>query len=61
MPYVSVRLIGKLSSDQKIDIAERIAETLEEVANKSKEKTQVVFDEVSSDNWIQGHQFIKGE
>lgn len=54
MPYVSLRLIGKLSKEQKTQIAKEFSETLEKVAGKPKNSTYLVFDEVDKENWAQG-------
>ena len=51
MPYVNVRLIGKLSRDQKKKIAQEITETLERVALKPPSYTHVSFDELENENW----------
>jgi len=51
MPFIHVRLIGNLSEQQKADIAKQFTETLENVAKKPKEYTQVVFEEISAENW----------
>lgn len=51
MPYVNVKLAGKLSKEQKAKIAEEITDTLERVANKPKSYTYIVFDEVEGENW----------
>ncbi|HXV19086.1 MAG TPA: tautomerase family protein, partial [Candidatus Omnitrophota bacterium] len=45
MPYVSLRVAGKLTRQQKEAIAKEFAETLERVANKPKDSTYLVFDE----------------
>ncbi len=51
MPYVNVKLIGKLSKQQKQAIVEQISETLEKVANKPKNHTYVVIEEIQAENW----------
>jgi len=51
MPFVHVRLIGTLSEQQKAEIAKQFTETLEQVAKKPKQYTQVVFEEIHSENW----------
>jgi 4-oxalocrotonate tautomerase len=51
MPYVNVRLVGKLSREQKKKIAEEITETLERVALKPRSYTHVSFDELKAENW----------
>ena len=54
MPYVNLKLIGKLTRKQKEDIAEQFTETLFKVANKPKEYTYIVIEEVVAENWACG-------
>ena len=54
MPYISLRVVGKLSKEQKTKIAKEFAETLERVAGKPKDATYLVFDEVQGENWAHG-------
>ncbi len=54
MPYVNVRVAGKLSRDQKKQIAKEFSEVLERVAGKPKDATYLVFDEVDRENWAKG-------
>lgn len=58
MPYVDVKLVGKLTKEQKKSIADGISETLLKVANKPKEHTYVVFDEVDAENWAIGDRLL---
>ncbi len=51
MPYVNVKVAGKLSKEQKRKIVEGITKLLEEVANKPPSATYVVIEEVDRDNW----------
>jgi len=51
MPFIHVRLIGTLSEQQKAEIAKQFTETLEQVAKKPKQYTQIVFEEIPSENW----------
>ena len=53
MPYVNIKLIGSLTKEQKQKIVEQVSETLEKVANKPKQYTYVVIEEVPAENW--GH------
>ena len=46
MPYISLRVAGKLTRDQKKAIAQEFAETLERIAKKPKDATYLVIDEV---------------
>jgi len=58
MPYVNVKVVGKLTKNQKQEIANQISDTLLKVANKPKEHTYIVFDEVSGENWAVGEKFF---
>lgn len=51
MPFVDVKLVGKLTERQKAEIADRFTQILEEVAGKSPEYVYVVFDEIDRENW----------
>ena len=59
MPYINLRVVGKLSSQQKDQIAKEFSDTLLRVANKPKEATTLVIDEVDGANWAQGEKFFK--
>ena len=54
MPYVSVRVVGKLSKEQKQKIARDISDSLLKHAGKAKDHTYIVYDEVAGENWSQG-------
>ena len=58
MPYISLRVVGKLTPEQKKVIAKEFTETLQRVAGKPKEATYLVFDEVAGENWAQGEKFF---
>ena len=58
MPYVNLKLVGKLTRDQKEKIAKGFSDTLLKVANKPKEYMYLVIDEVSGENWAQGDKFF---
>lgn len=58
MPYINLKLVGKLSKKQKQQIATEFAATLEKVANKPKDHTYLVIDEVSGENWAKGDQLF---
>lgn len=58
MPYISLRVAGKLSREQKTAIAKEFAETLERVAAKPKDSTYLVFDEVERENWAKGDKLL---
>ena len=58
MPYISLRVVGKLTREQKTAIAKEFAETLERHAGKPKNHTYLVIDEVTGENWAQGEKFF---
>ncbi len=58
MPYINLKLVGTLSQEQKQKIAEEFSSTLERVANKPKEHTYLVIDEVPGKNWAKGDKFF---
>ena len=58
MPYISLRVAGKLTRQQKESIAKEFAETLEKIANKPKSSTYLVFDEVERENWAHGEKLL---
>lgn len=51
MPFVDVKIVGKLTEEQKATIAKQFTQILEEVAGKPSEYTYVVFDEIDCENW----------
>lgn len=58
MPYVNLKLVGKLTKQQKQEIAKQFSDTLEKVAGKPKTSTYLVIDEVSGENWAVGEKFF---
>ncbi len=54
MPYVNLKLIGKLSKEQKAQIVAEFSETLARVAGKPSEHTYIVIEEVERENWAKG-------
>jgi 4-oxalocrotonate tautomerase len=58
MPYINLKLVGKLTKKQREQIAKEFSETLLKVANKPKEHTYLVIDEVSGENWAVGDRFF---
>ena len=58
MPYISLRVAGKLTREQKSAIAKEFSETLERIADKPKDSTYLVFDEVERENWAKGEKLL---
>jgi 4-oxalocrotonate tautomerase len=59
MPYINLKLVGKLNKIQKETIAKEFSETLFKVAGKNKESTYLVIDEVDGENWAKGEKFFR--
>lgn len=58
MPFINLKLIGKLNRQQKETIAKEFSETLLKVAGKPKEHTYLIIDEVQAENWAQGEKLF---
>jgi 4-oxalocrotonate tautomerase len=58
MPFINLKVVGKLTSEQKKQIAREFSDTLLRVAKKPKEATYLVIDEVDGANWAQGENFF---
>ncbi|MFH1428196.1 MAG: 4-oxalocrotonate tautomerase family protein [Candidatus Margulisiibacteriota bacterium] len=58
MPYIDVKVAGKLTREQKEEISKDICDSLERVANKSRNSVYIVFDEVERENWAVGEKLL---
>ncbi|MBP9732812.1 MAG: 4-oxalocrotonate tautomerase family protein [Candidatus Omnitrophica bacterium] len=58
MPYIHLQVGGKLTPEQKSQIAKEFSDTLLKVAGKPKKATYLVIEEVSRDNWAIGDDFL---
>ncbi|RMA93134.1 tautomerase family protein [Hydrogenothermus marinus] len=58
MPYVNVKVAGKLTKEQKQKIVEGITKVLQDVANKPPEAIYIVIDEVERENWAKGGKLL---
>ncbi len=58
MPYINLKLVGNLTKQQKDEIAKQFSNTLQKVANKPKEHTYLVIDEIPGENWAIGDKFF---
>ena len=54
MPYVSIRVAGKLSKEQKAKISEDVTHTIAQVAGKPKDSIVIFIDEVEHENIASG-------
>jgi 4-oxalocrotonate tautomerase len=51
MPYVDLKLVGKLTREQKEKIVEEFSATLERVAKKPKVATYISIQEFDASSW----------
>ena len=58
MPYISLKVAGKLTREQKAAIAKEFASALEKIAGKPKDSTYLVIDEVERENWAKGDNLL---
>lgn len=58
MPFINLKVVGKLTKEQKQIIAVEFSDTLLKVAGKPKESTYLVIDEVEGENWAVGENFF---
>ena len=58
MPFINLKVVGKLTREQKSQIAKEFSDTLWRVAKKPQDATYLVIDEVEGANWAQGEKFF---
>lgn len=61
MPYVSIRVAGTLTREQKAQIACEVTETIHRVANKPKENIMIMIDELSRENIAKEGKLLDGK
>ncbi len=54
MPIVNLKVVGKLTKQQKEKIAAEFSQTLLDVAGKPKDSTYLVIEEVAGENFAKG-------
>lgn len=59
MPYINVKVAGKLSRDQREQIVKEITDTMKRVAGKPESATYIVIDEVPRDQWAKGGELLE--
>ena len=58
MPYINLKLVGKLNREQKEQIVKDFSETMLKVANKPLKSTYIVIEEVTAENWAVGDKLL---
>lgn len=59
MPYVSIRVAGTLSQEQKAEICQGVTEVIAKVAGKPKDSILIFIDEVAHENIAAGGNLLK--
>ena len=59
MPFVNIKLAGKLTKEQKSEIAKEISRTLVKVANKKQENIMIAFEELDRDCFARGEVLLE--
>ncbi|MBT6120715.1 4-oxalocrotonate tautomerase family protein [bacterium] len=59
MPYINVRVAGKLNREQKEKIVDQLTTTMETVAKKPREATYITIDEVPRENWAKSGKLLE--
>lgn len=58
MPYVNIRVAGKLSKEQKQQISKDVCDSLEKNAGKPKDSILIFFDEIDAENIAKGDKLL---
>jgi 4-oxalocrotonate tautomerase len=58
MPFIVLKLIGKLTREQKETIAKEFSDTLLKVANKPKDATHLIIEEMDGSNCAHGDKLL---
>ncbi|NDY42435.1 4-oxalocrotonate tautomerase family protein [Dissulfurirhabdus thermomarina] len=58
MPYVNIRVAGRLSREQKAEISRGVTEVISRVAGKPSNTILVFIDEVERENIAQGGRLL---
>lgn len=54
MPYVNIHMIGTATTEQKAEVAEAVTEALVRILGKDRDRTSVLFHEMSPESWAVG-------
>ena len=58
MPFIEVKVAGKLSKEQKQEIVTDITATMKRVAGKPESATYIVISEIDRENWAKSSQLL---
>ena len=58
MPYINIKVAGKLNREQKEQITREVVDTMFRIAKKPKDYTYIVFEEIPPENWAVGEHLL---
>ncbi|PAF51068.1 4-oxalocrotonate tautomerase [Helicobacter sp. 13S00401-1] len=58
MPYIDVKLAGKINIEQRREIAKGISDVIYEVAGKPRDSIYITFTEFDRTNWAKGYNIL---
>jgi|TARA_A100001015_G_C15010556_1_gene722870 4-oxalocrotonate tautomerase len=58
MPFIEIKVAGKLSKDQKEAITHEVTQTMKTVAGKPESATYIVITEVDRENWAKSGKLL---
>ena len=51
MPFVNIKLAGKLTKEQKSEIAKEVTASISKIANKPPENVLVLIEDIDREQW----------
>ena len=51
MPYIDIKVAGKLTKEQKKELTKQITKSIVDITGKSAQYVYIVFEEVDRENW----------
>ncbi len=59
MPYIDIKVAGKLTKEQKVELTKQITQSIVDVTGKSAQYVYIVFEEVDRENWGIGGKLLQ--
>ena len=59
MPYIDIKVAGKLTKEQKVELTKQITQSIVDVTGKSAQYVYIVFEEVNRENWGIGGKLLQ--
>lgn len=59
MPFVNIKVAGKISNEEKKELMKGVSELLEKVLSKPKSSTYTVIEEIDPNAWGKGDESVQ--